>query len=108
MEPVNDSDFDGFEWDEPKSALTLERRGVDFASAAKIFTGFFIEWEDMRRDYGEQRFVTVGETDGSLITVAWTPRERNRRIITAWPASDQERRTYHEHRAIHERRNPQP
>jgi uncharacterized protein len=107
MKPVSDSDFQGFEWDEPKSTLTLERRGIDFTTAAKIFAGFFIKWEDRRRDYGEQRFLTVGEANGFVITVAWTPRERNRRIITAWPASDQERRIYREHRAIHERRNPQ-
>jgi uncharacterized DUF497 family protein len=30
--------------------------------------------------------------------VVWTPRARARRIISAWPASRQERRIYHDYR----------
>ena len=107
MGEVSDPDFDGFEWDEGKSALTLRRRGIDFFAAATIFEGFFTEREDTRHDYGEQRFVSTGEVDEEIVTVVWTPRNRNRRIISAWPASNQERRIYREHRAIHERRTPQ-
>ncbi|MGP6157318.1 MAG: BrnT family toxin [Vulcanimicrobiaceae bacterium] len=103
----SDDDFDGFEWDEEKSAATAARRGVDFVAAAKVFEGFFTEREDTRQDYGEQRFVVTGEVDGAIITVVWTPRGRNRRIITTWPASDQERRAYLGYRAIHEQGNPE-
>lgn len=103
---MTDHDFDGFEWDEEKSPITLARRGIDFVSATEVFAGFFSEREDLRRDYGEQRFIVTGDADGLLITVVWTPRKRNRRIITAWPASDQERRAYHEHRAIYEQGTP--
>jgi uncharacterized protein len=106
MDSVRDPDFDGFEWDEQKSTVTAANRGIDFIAAATVFEGFFIEQEDVRQDYGEQRFVTTGQVDGAIITVVWTPRGRNRRIITLWPASNQERRTYREYRAIHERRNP--
>ena len=104
---MNDLEFDGFEWDPQKSDLTLKHRGFDFIAAASIFDGWFTEREDTRRDYGEPRFISTGEVDGAYLTVVWTPRGRNRRIISAWPASDQERRTYREQRAIHERRNPQ-
>ncbi len=99
--------FDAFEWDEEKSAATAARRGIDLIAAAKIFGGFFTEREDTRQDSGEQRFVATGEADGVIVTVVWTPWGRNRRIITAWPASDQERRAYRGHRAIHERGNPE-
>jgi uncharacterized DUF497 family protein len=44
-------DFEGFEWDEEKSARCYEDRGFDFAYAAKHFDGDFIEWEDRRRDW---------------------------------------------------------
>ncbi len=104
---MNDLEFNGFEWDPKKSNLTLENRGFGVVAAALIFAGWFTEREDTRRDYGESRFISTGEVDGEFLTVVWTPRGRNRRTISAWPASDQERRTYREQRAIHERRNPQ-
>jgi uncharacterized DUF497 family protein len=103
---VGDLEFDGFEWEQQKSGSTLKQRGFDFIVAASIFDGWFTEREDTRRDYGEPRFISTGEVDGALLTVVWTPRARNRRIISAWPASNQERRTYREQRATHERRNP--
>jgi uncharacterized DUF497 family protein len=99
-------DFDGFEWDDAKSEATASNRGIDFIAAAEVFGGFLIEREDARQDYGERRFVVTGETNGAMVTVVWTPRGRNRRIITAWPASEKERQAYREHRAIHERRDP--
>lgn len=102
-----EDDFDGFEWNEEKSAATSAHRGIDFVAAAKIFEGFYIEREDLRSDYGERRFVVTGVVGTAIVTVVWTPRGRNRRIIAAWPASNQERRLYHEHRKIHERTDPQ-
>jgi hypothetical protein len=35
--------FEGFEWDEKKSARCYELRGFDFVYAAKLFDGDFIE-----------------------------------------------------------------
>ncbi len=52
--------FDGFEWDEEKSARCHEERGFDFDYATKLFDGDFIEMEDRRRDWGEPRFVNIG------------------------------------------------
>lgn len=95
---MNDAGFDGFEWDEGKSEATFEERGIDFEFAARVFDGAFLEREDLRRHYGEQRFIVTGEVDDIFVSVAWTPRQRNRRIIAAWPASRRERREYHEHR----------
>ena len=104
---MNDADFDGFEWDDKKSASVFKQRGIDFVAATEIFDGFVVEREDTRQNYQEQRFVTIGEIDGILITVVWAPRKRNRRIITAWPSSNQERRIYHEHLEIQQARSSQ-
>jgi uncharacterized DUF497 family protein len=101
------SPFDGFEWDERKNTATRTRRGIDFIAAAQIFQGIFIERRDRRRDYREPRFIATGQVNGVIITVVWTPRGGNRRIITAWPASDQERRAYHGYRTIYEQADPQ-
>lgn len=100
LEAVDDVEFDGFEWDEAKAEATLNSRGVGFLEASGVFDGAFLEREDRRRDYGEPRFLTIGEAEGRILTVAWSPRARNRRIISAWPASNQERRAYREHCAI--------
>ena len=89
----------GFEWDEEKSDATLAERGLDFEFAARVFSGDYVEREDERRDYGERRWLVTREVDGVVVTLVWTRRGRRRRIISAWPASNQERRAYREHRA---------
>ena len=85
-------EFDGFEWDEDKSNRTLQDRGFDFDFAARVFDGAYIEHEDLRKHYGERRFIVTGEVDGFTVSVAWTPRKPNRRIIAAWPANQRETR----------------
>lgn len=100
------SEFEGFEWDAAKSDATFLERGLDFEAAARVFEGDYIEREDLPQDYGERRYLATGPVAGVLITVVWTPRGRRRRIISAWPASNQERRAYHEHREAVERADP--
>lgn len=98
-------DFEGFEWDEEKSAHCYEDRGFDFQYAAKLFDGDFIEWEDRRRAWGEPRVVSVGEVEGRILTVVWTPRSTVRRIISARPASRSEREQLYEHRQAQQQRD---
>jgi uncharacterized DUF497 family protein len=50
-----------FEWDEVKSARTKAVRGFDFNYATQIFKGEVLEEEDRRRNYGERRFLAIGE-----------------------------------------------
>jgi uncharacterized DUF497 family protein len=102
----NTDEYEGFEWDAAKSDATLATRGLDFEAAARVFFGEYIEREDTRRDYGERRYVVTGEVDGRIITVVWTPRGAQRRIISARPASDRERRRYRAYREEIERSDP--
>jgi uncharacterized protein len=95
---VGKDDLEVFEWDQPKSERNAELRGFDFEFASRVFGGPFVERQDLRACYGEERFLTTGEVDGIVITVVWTPRARARRIVSAWPASRQERRIYREYR----------
>lgn len=85
-----------FEWDQAKSDKNLEERGFDFAHAARIFEGDVLEWDDTRRDYGERRVVTIGEVEGEIYVVVYTPRGEVRRIVSARPASRRERHAYHQ------------
>jgi uncharacterized DUF497 family protein len=58
------------------------------------FLGPVVEWEDQRRDYGERRFVAVGEAGGQVVTVVCTRRGNRYRIISARSASGEEKAAY--------------
>ena len=68
---------------------------MDFADAIGIFATNFIETEDLRRDYGEQRFRAVGPLNGHIIQIAYTWRGTRRRIISARRAGRNDRRAYY-------------
>ena len=68
---------DQFEWDEEKSEATRRERGVRFDVAALVFAGVYLEREDLRQDYGEQRFVATGDVRGRVITVVWIPTHKH-------------------------------
>jgi hypothetical protein len=90
--------FGNVESDERKSARNLLLRGFGFDFAARLFLEDHIERENRCRDSGEPRFVVIGSVAGLILTVIWTPRGANRRIISARAASKKERSIYHGHR----------
>ena len=47
-------------YDPAKRAVTLELRGLDMADCGKIFDGPHITYADDRKDYGENRYITIG------------------------------------------------
>lgn len=78
-------------WDEAKRQATLEERGLDFAQAGEVFTGDTLTREDLRFDYGEQRFISFGHVDGRLCVVVWTPRNGAHHIISMRKANEREK-----------------
>ena len=66
------------------------------ARAGEVFSGPTLTAEDDRRDYGEDRFITVGFLDASMVVVVWTPRKVGARIISMRKANDREQRIYGE------------
>ncbi len=56
-----------FEWDDNKRDSNFRKHGVDFADAVRIFNGLVVEWLDEREDYGEARYITLGDLDGQVI-----------------------------------------
>lgn len=81
-------------FDEIKRAATLESRGLDMARAAEVLTGATLTVEDDRRDYGEDRYITVGFLEGSMVVLVWTPRNDAYRIISMRKANERERQLY--------------
>ena len=64
------------------------------ARAGDVFAGDTMTVVDDRRDYGENRFITVGFLDGRMVVLVWTPRENARRVISMRKANERERRLY--------------
>ena len=84
----------GFEWDERKRRTTLAERGINLLDVQRMFRGRVEEREDIRYDYGERRFIAVGELDGDIISVVYTWRGNRRRLISARRATRRERKEY--------------
>ena len=69
-------------WDESKRQITFQQRGLDFADAAKVFSGATATLPDLRKEYGEPRYITGGWLDGRFVVLVWTPRPGKKRIIS--------------------------
>jgi uncharacterized DUF497 family protein len=91
-----------FSWTERKRRQVLAERGVDFILVTGIFDGRTIIEEDRRRDYGEKRYVAIGESEGEYYTVVYTPRKSPQtgedviHLITAWRSGRKSRRRHQE------------
>jgi uncharacterized DUF497 family protein len=81
-------------WDEEKRAKTLKERGLDFADCEEVFAGPTIEYPDDRKDYGEQRWITIGFLGTKLVVIVSTQRVDCTRIISMRRAERSERKLY--------------
>ena len=97
-----------FEWDDAKNLLNQAKHGISFEEAREIFERSVLMWEDTRRDYGETRYVSVGEIGGSVVVVlvvVHTLRGQKTRIISARKANARERKSYYAYFEKETRRN---
>lgn len=81
-------------FDPAKRTATLRHRGLDFADAGAVFAGRTVTVQDLRRDYGEDRFITAGHLGQSCVVLVWTPRGGARRIISMRFAHDEEEKRW--------------
>ena len=83
------------EFDPKKSATNLMKHGVSFAEAESVFYDpLGLTCEDGEA-HGEARFVTIGLGGAArILTVVWTYRGENVRLISAREATRNERRAY--------------
>jgi uncharacterized protein len=82
-----------FEWDEEKRLQNIAKHNIDFFRAALAFNGRPAVVNFSPR-IAEERWQTIAEIDGRVITVIWTWRGRRCRIISARKARNAERRAY--------------
>ncbi len=83
-----------FEWNEEKRQVNLDRHGIDFEDALAIWEGPVLEVPSPQLEHGEARILATGLAEGRLITVVFTWRGENRRIISARHARKNERENY--------------
>ncbi|MDE0206456.1 MAG: BrnT family toxin [Candidatus Tectomicrobia bacterium] len=81
-------------FDEAKRKFTLETRGLDMARADEVLAGSTLTVRDHRRDYGEDRFITIRFLDRRMVVLVWTPRNRDLRIISMRKANEREQALY--------------
>ena len=84
-----------FEWNEIKNDANIRKHGIDFDDAISIFDGPTVEGPDNRFDYGEDRVLAFGATNGQVLAVVYTMRGDVCRIISARKAEKNERRKYY-------------
>ncbi len=86
-----------YEWDDDKNRKNVEKHGIDFETAKRIFDSPIVSRRDERKDYNEIRYVSIGIIDQvAIIVVVHTNRQDRIRLISARPASRRERRIYYE------------
>ena len=85
-----------FEWDDNKAASNLQKHGVSFEEASTVFDDpLFIMFFDDEHSIGENRFITISESNlARLLMVAHPDRDQTTRIISARKATAHERNFY--------------
>jgi uncharacterized DUF497 family protein len=83
-----------YEWDKKKNQLNLEKHGLSFEDAELIFESKTITFRDDRENYGEERFITLGELKKRVVVVVHTQRNLVTRIISMRKANEREKKIY--------------
>ncbi|MDO5133846.1 MAG: BrnT family toxin [Eubacteriales bacterium] len=77
-----------FEWDEEKEQISINKHGIDFATASHVFLDpNRMEYYDQAHSLSrEDRYITIGYA-GDVLTVVYTERRESLRIISARAAT---------------------
>jgi len=86
-----------FEWDETKAKSNFEKHGVKFEEAAEVFLDPFYQYgEASAEDEEEREFIIGYSLSPRLLLAVYTERGERTRIISARPATREERKLYEE------------
>ncbi len=84
-----------FDWNLDKAKSNIAKHGIGFETACLIFSGPTVDRIDDRKDYGEERKISIGMVENLLIiVVVHTNRDGVTRIISARRAKKSERSFY--------------
>ena len=87
-----------FEWDIHKALKNFEKHNISFEEATTVFgDANSVTIEDPNHSIYEKRFIILGHSERNrLISVVFTERGKQIRIISSRPASRKERKQYNE------------
>lgn len=84
-----------FEWDDVKNMANIQKHGVSFRRASKVFADInMVELPEYYRN-GELRYDVLGMVDRVLFVVCTDRSEDTIRIISARPATKNEEAIYY-------------
>lgn len=84
-----------FEWDENKNVANKAKHGIDFETAALVFSDRRrVEFIDTIHSTDEERYITIGMAY-KVLFVVYTERQDVIRMISARLATAKERRLYY-------------
>ena len=84
-----------FEWNQARNESNIRKHGIDFADVAEMFNHPILTLQDIRRDYGEDRWIAIGRLKSLICVVNYTERPGDvLRIISARKATRYERQRY--------------
>jgi len=84
------------EWDDNKNKINIDKHGIDFFDAYKIFESPIITKIDERVYYHEKRWIGIGKLEKIIVVLVYTKRGKNIRIISIRKANKIERKIYNE------------
>lgn len=86
-----------YSFDPVKRASNLKKHGFDLADAREVIeSGKTVTFEDRRFSYDEERFVTLGPLNDTLVAIVTAENEDHIRVISMRKADRYEQTIYRE------------
>jgi uncharacterized DUF497 family protein len=85
---------DLYDWNPAKQAVNQAKHGISFASAEGFDWPTALVAEDLRKNYGERRFVALGKIRQRVHVLVFTPRGEKVWLISLRKANAREVRRY--------------
>lgn len=85
-----------FEWDAEKNRENIRKHKLDFADAWEIFGAPMLTNLDARKDYGEDRWISIGFLRNLVVVVVYAEHEDVIRVISLPKALKHERARFEE------------
>jgi len=81
-----------------KNRENIRKHGIDFKDVVEMFKYPMLATVDNRLDYGEERWVGIGQIAGIVIVIAYTENDDNNeiRLISARKATKNENKRFKE------------
>lgn len=82
-----------FVWDEKKKKINIQKHHIDFSEVRRVFAKPMVTRID-DRDYGEIRWIALGDMDGKIVVLVYTEDNDTIRLISARRANRNETNIY--------------